>query len=243
MPVHIYGHPVDMNPIIELADRYGLCIVEDAAEAHGAEYNGSRVGALGDIGCFSFYANKIITTGEGGMLVTNNEEMAEKARLLRDQAFEPGRRFLHRFVGYNYRMTNMQAAIGLAQLERIDEFVKARRDHAKLYNEMLEEVNGLILPPEAPWAKNVYWMYTILVENSFGIERDQLMQKLRESGVDTRPTFYPMHLQPIYKSDKDSYDTSTWLGNKGLNLPSGSGLSKAQIERVVMSIINVMKEG
>jgi len=244
MPVHIYGHPVDMDPIIELADRYGLSIVEDAAEAHGALYKGKKVGALGDIGCFSFYANKIITTGEGGMLVTNNEELAQKARLLRDQAYEPSRRFLHRFVGYNYRMTNLQAAIGLAQLERIDEFVEARRNHAKLYNEILGGTEGLVLPPEASWAKNVYWMYTILVEDSFGMDRDRLIQKLREKGVDTRPAFYPMHLQPVYYDENDdgSYDVSTWLSVGGLNLPSGNGLSNTQIERVVVDAIKDSKK-
>ena len=244
MPVHIYGHPVDMDPVLELADRYGLSVVEDAAEAHGALYKCRRVGALGDIGCFSFYANKIITTGEGGMLVTNNEELAEKARLLRDQAYEPGRRFLHRFVGYNYRMTNLQAAIGLAQLERIDKFVEARRNHAKLYNETLGGTEGLVLPPEASWAKNVYWMYTILVEDSFGMDRDRLMQKLRERGVDTRPAFYPMHLQPVYydENDEGSYDVSTWLSDRGVNLPSGSGLSNTQIERIVDAIKDSKKE-
>jgi perosamine synthetase len=244
MPVHMYGHPVNMAQIMEVADRYELPVVEDAAEAHGAECRGKKVGAIGDIGCFSFYANKIITTGEGGMLVTSDEELAAKARLLRDQAFEPNRRFLHRFVGYNYRMTNMQAAIGLAQLERIQEFVEARRNHASLYNELLRNIEGLVLHPEAPWAKNVYWMYTILVEDSFGIDRDRLMQRLRLRGIDTRPTFYPLHLQPIYDDGYhgESFDVAIWLGDKGVNLPSSSGLSDSQIERVVSAIADAKKE-
>ncbi|MGQ9468443.1 MAG: DegT/DnrJ/EryC1/StrS family aminotransferase [Nitrososphaerales archaeon] len=156
MVVHTYCHPVDMDPVLEVAQKHGLYVVEDACEAQGAEYKGKRAGTLSDIGCFSFYANKIITTGEGGMLVTNNEEFAERARLLRDQAFEKTKRFWHKRIGYNYRMTNLQAAVGLAPMERIDEFVKIRRGNAAYYNSLLGGIEGITLPAEAEWAKNVY---------------------------------------------------------------------------------------
>jgi perosamine synthetase len=240
--VHTYGHPVDMAPILEIAEKKSLYVIEDAAEAHGAEYMGKKVGALGDVGCFSFYANKIITTGEGGMLVTNNEELAERARLLRDQAYEEKRRFLHRFVGFNYRMTNLQAAIGLAQLEKIDDFVNLRRSNAHYYNSLLEDVDGLVLPPEAKWAKNVYWMYSVLIKPEFGIKRDKLMTiLLKKYGVETRPFFYPIHLQPAYSDlfKGETYPVADELSERGINLPSGNTLSKEQIEYIVDAIISV----
>ncbi len=237
MVMHTYGHPVDMDPVLEIARNHDLCVVEDAAEAHGAEYKGKRVGALGDASCFSFYANKIITTGEGGMVITNDENIAEMARLLRDQAFEP-KRFLHRYIGFNYRMTNMQAAIGAAQMDLIDESVETRRRNASLYNSLLRDVNGITLPPEAPWAKNVYWMYTVLVEDSFGMERDRLMAYLKEKGVDTRSAFYPIHIQPVYAKHYkgEKYPAAEELGRKGVNLPSGNTLTEDQIKFVAETI-------
>jgi perosamine synthetase len=245
LPVHIYGHPVDMDPILELAEKYDLYVIEDAAEAHGAEYKGKKTGALGDVGCFSFYANKIITTGEGGMLVTNNEEIAEKARMLRDQAFEKEKRFWHRHLGFNYRMTNLQAAIGVGQMEIIDESVNTRRKNAQIYNSLLKDVEGITLPPEAKWAKNVYWMYTIMIEDSFGISRDELMRILKEKGVDTRPAFYPIHLQPLYAKQYkgEKYPVAEGLSRKGINLPSGNTLTKKEIEYVVRSVIEAKKGG
>jgi perosamine synthetase len=178
MPVHIYGHPCDMDPIMDIAKRHNLFVVEDAAEAHGAEYKGTRVGSIGQVSCFSFYANKIITTGEGGMVMTNDAQIADKARRLKDQAFSPQRRFLHTNVGFNYRMTNVQAAIGLAQMESIDKFVEMRRKNAALYNAGLKDIPGITLPQEKKWAKNVYWMYGIVAGKELGIDRDSLMQKL-----------------------------------------------------------------
>jgi len=236
LPVHIYGHPCDMDPILEIARKYNLYMIEDAAEAHGAEYKGKKVGGIGDVGCFSFYANKIITTGEGGMIVTNREEIAERARRLKDQAYSKERRFLHTDLGFNYRMTNIQAAIGLAQLERIDELVERRRKNARFYSHLLKEVEGVTLPPEKEWARNVYWMYGILIEDEFGMSRDELAAKLKQNGVDTRTFFIPMHQQPAFKKlglfEGESFPVSEELSRKGMYLPSGSGLREEEIEHV-----------
>jgi len=239
--VHLYGHPVDMDPIMKIAKKYDLYVIEDAAEAHGAEYKGRKVGSIGHIGCFSFYANKIITTGEGGMIVTNDEELAERAKRLRDQAydFEKRKWLIHTEIGYNYRMTNMQAAIGLAQLEKIEDFIKTHRENAKHYNLLLKDIDGIVLPPEEPWAKNVYWMYTILVEKDrFGISRDQLMCELEKCGVDTRAVFYPIHLQPPYRKmfKGEKYPVAEYISQRGVNLPSGNTLTREQVEYVANAI-------
>ena len=243
MVVHTYGHPVDMDPVLDLARDNGLYIVEDAAEAHGAEYKGKRVGALGDVGCFSFYANKIITTGEGGMIVTNNEELAEKARMLKDMAFEKERRFWHRYLGFNYRMTNLQAAIGVAQMEKLDQFVEVRRRNASLYNSLLKDIEGITLPPEADWAKNVYWMYSVLIEDSFGRDRNELMKHLSENGIETRTFFNPIHVQPLYckRYKGEKYPLAEELSRKGINLPSGNTLKKEEIEHIAECIITAKK--
>lgn len=238
--VHTYGHPVDMKTLLDLAEDNGIYIVEDAAEAHGAEYRGKKVGALGELGCFSFYANKIITTGEGGMIVTNNEELADKARILRDQAFERQKRFWHKHIGFNYRLTNLQAAIGVAQMEKIDQFVETRRRNAQLYNSLLKDVDGITLPPEADWAKNVYWMYSLLIEDSFKINRDKLMEYLTGKGVETRNFFYPIHKQPVYSKryEGEMYPVAEEVSRKGINLPSGNTLQKERIEYVVECIVS-----
>jgi perosamine synthetase len=239
--VHTYGHPVDMDPILELAEKFNLYVLEDAAEAHGAEYKDRKTGSLGDIGCFSFYANKIITTGEGGMIVTNNEELAEKARWLRGHAFgRHGKHFYHEALGFGYRMSGLQAAFGLAQLQHIDEFVSIRRNNAKLYNSLLSEPKGKItLPPEAPWAKNVYWMYSILIQDSFGISREDLMRSLELEGIQTRTFFYPIHVQPIYakRHQEEKFPVADELSKKGINLPSGNNLTTDEIIYVCECII------
>ena len=246
LPVHIYGHPCDMNPILDIAGRYGLYVIEDAAEAHGAEYKGTRVGGLGDIGCFSFYANKIITTGEGGMVVTNSEEIAARARSLKDLAYSTKRRFLHIDMGFNYRMTNIQAAIGLAQFERIEEMIGRRRKNAYLYNSLLKDVEGIRLPVEKEWAKNVYWMYSILVEDKFGFDRDEVMSRLNEKGIETRTFFIPMHQQPVFTGmglfDGEIYPVSEEFSQRGLYLPSGSGLSEEQIG-YICRVLKEMRRG
>lgn len=247
MVVHTYGHPVNMDKVNEAAKKYHLLVIEDAAEAHGAEYKGRKVGSLGDVACFSFYANKIITTGEGGMVITNNEQWAERAKKLRNHFFgEP--RFLHQEVGYNYRLTNMQAAVGLAQLEKIDELVEARRHNAYLYNYFLKKVKGIVLPPEKDWAKNVYWMYGILVkESEFGISMKQLMSELKKKGIDTRTFFIGMHKQPAYNKnaphfpDKAECPVAEILERDGLYLPSSSHLTIEQIEYITDCIKEVQR--
>jgi perosamine synthetase len=240
MPVHTYGHPVDMDPILELAEKYGLYVIEDAAEAHGAEYKGRKTGSMGHLGCFSFYANKIITTGEGGMMVTNDQELAEKARWLRAHAFgREGKHFYHEALGFGYRMSGLQAALGLAQLERINQFVSIRRKNAKLYNSLLSELEGRItLPPEASWGKNVYWMYSILVGEQFGISRTRLMENLELEGIGTRTFFYPIHVQPFYSKQYqgEEFVVADRLSRKGVNLPSGNNLSHAEVEYVCSCI-------
>ena len=225
MPVHIYGHPCDMEPVWELAKKYSLKVIEDAAEAHGAEYKGKKCGGLGDISCFSFYANKIITTGEGGMVLTNNEEYAERARSLRNLCFRKDRRFYHTELGYNFRLTNIQAAIGLAQLERIDELVEKKRWIGHSYNKRLKDVTGLILPVEEPWAKNVYWMYGVVLGESRNMDAKEFAKRLRERGVDTRPFFLGMHQQPILQEmglfKDEHYPVADRIARQGLYLPSG----------------------
>ena len=244
MPMHTYGHPVDMGPVLEIAGRHGLLVIEDAAEAHGAEYKGKRVGCMGAAGCFSFYANKIITTGEGGMVLTNDDETARKARLFKDLAHSERQRFLHDGVGYNYRMTNMQAALGVAQMTKIGMFVEARRRNAMTYNSMLKDVEGIVTPPEAKWAKNVYWMYGILVEDSFGLGRDRLMAELERKGIGTRSFFTPMNRQPFIRSmglANGRFPVAEMLGSRGLYLPSSSSLTREQIERVCDAIKEIGK--
>lgn len=242
LPVHIYGHPCDMDPILGVAEKYGLFVVEDAAEVHGAEYKGKRAGGIGDVGCFSFYANKIITCGEGGMIVTNDEKIAKHALSLKDLAFEggKGRVYLHSEVGYNYRLTNLQAAVGLAQFEQIDEFVALRRRNAALYKALLREVPGIRLPVEREWAKNVYWMFSVLVEPEFGLSRDELIIELEKRGVETRPFFVPMHHQPVFRGmrmfEEEKYPIAESVSAKGLYLPSSSGLKQSEIEYVCKCI-------
>jgi len=244
LPVHIYGHPVDMDPLLKIAKKHNLFVIEDAAEAHGAEYKGKIVGCLGDIGCFSFYTNKIITTGEGGMAITNSNETADRLNLLRDLAHSKEKRYLHYEIGFNYRMTNLQAAIGLAQMEKIDEYVSARRNHAKLYNSILRDVEGITLPPETGWAKNIYWLYSILIEDAFGIGRDELIAKLAEEGIETRPFFIPMHKQPVFQKMgliSGDFPIADELCAKGICLPSSSSLEEKQIKYVCNAIKEIQK--
>jgi perosamine synthetase len=239
IPVHTYGHPVDMDPLNEIARRYNLWVIEDAAEAHGALYKGRKAGSLGDAAAFSFYGNKIITTGEGGMITTDNEEIARLAWNLRDHAFSTERHFWHKFIGFNYRMTNLQAAIGLAQTEQIDHFVAARRANAELYTSKLRHLPGITTPPEAPWATNVYWMYGILVDEAeFGLTRDQLRQALARRGIETRTFFIPMHCQPVYfrQYKGERYPRAELLCKRGLYLPSSSGLAASDVDYVVSII-------
>lgn len=233
MPVHIYGHPVNMRAVMRVAKEHRLFVIEDCAEAHGAVYYGHSVGSFGDMGCFSFYANKIITCGEGGMLVTNNQDLADRARSLRNLAFTTPR-FKHDEIGYNYRMTNLEAAIGLAQFERIDEILAVKRSLARRYTERLAFISGLQLPIERVFTENVYWMYCIVVKPNFGISRDDLMRVLSEHDIETRTMFCPMNLQPaLLKRDAVkpiSCPVAENLWMNGLYLPSGCSLTDDDLD-------------
>ncbi len=246
MPVHIYGHPVDMDPLLEIAKKHKLIIVEDAAEIHGGEYKGRKAGGLGEIGCFSFYANKIITTGEGGMLVTNDQDIYEKAKILRNMAFSEGKRYIHYEIGFNYRMTNLQAAVGLGQLHQVKKLLEIKIRNAHSYNEKLKHIPGITLPVQKPWAKNVYWMYSILIEKDFGLPAGQVQAKLKEMGVDTRALFVPMHQQPVLLKmglfSREKYPVSEELSQKGFYLPSGTALTEEQIEVVCQSLAQIKKQ-
>ena len=235
LPVHIYGHPVDMDRLGAIAKAHDLLVIEDAAEAHGAEVRGRKVGALGDLGCFSFYANKIITTGEGGMIVTNDEALAKQLRLLRNLAFTQPR-FFHEVAGYNFRMTGMQAALGLAQLAKIDRLIEDRRRVARMYNAQLEGISELQLPAELPWAKNVYWMYSVVLKPKGNQRRDDLLDFLRKNGIDTRTMFCPMNMQPFLKKQAGYREVpcpvAENLWANGFYLPSSSSVTEADVSKI-----------
>lgn len=240
--VHLYGHPAQMDEITAIAKRHSLYVIEDACEAHGAEYRGKRVGSLGIIGCFSFYGNKIITTGEGGMLVTDDLSVAEHAGVLRDHGMSRRKKYWHPHIGFNYRMTNLQAALGVAQLGRIDEVIRLKRRNARLYNSLLEEVPGIVLPPEAPWAKRVYWLHTILLEERSNIKRDRVIKEFDRHGIETRPVFYPMSSMPPYRNGKDRrFPVAERISRNGLSLPSSPLLKVDQIHRICEAIRGLAK--
>jgi len=236
MVVHMYGHPVDMDPVLTLAKKYKLKVIEDAAEAHGAEYKGKKCGLLGDVAAFSFYANKIVTTGEGGMIVTNDTVIAERAMSYRNLAFCQERRFYHTEIGYNFRMTNLQAAVGLAQCERIDEFVAIKRRNAQVYTEALHSVPMLGLPVEKSWAKNVYWMYGVVLDEKSGWDATQVMVALEKQGIVTRPFFLGLHEQPVLMPYCDNmctqYPVTERIARQGFYLPSGLTLTKDTLYKV-----------
>ena len=242
MPVHMFGHPADMAPLLALAERHGLAVIEDAAEAHGAEYDGRRAGGMGTMGCFSFYANKIITTGEGGMVVTNDQTLADRLRSLRNLAFRRERRFLHTEIGHNYRLTNVQAAIGLAQVERIAEHLARKRRMAALYTEGLGDLSCLALPVERAPARNVYWMYGVVLGDEVPFDAAEFARRLHGRGVDTRPLFLGMHEQPVFHERGlfvgERYPVAERLARRGLYLPSGLPLQETEIS----AVCNIVRE-
>jgi perosamine synthetase len=240
--VHLYGHPADMAPLRAQAAQHGLTLIEDAAEAHGARYKGQRVGSLSDVAVFSFYGNKIITTGEGGMVLTDDAALAERCFFLGNQAKQKQNPYWHSEIGYNYRMTNMQAALGVAQLERIDELIAIRTRNAAHYQRRLSALPGFSLPPCVEWAENVYWMYTLLVEDDYGLDRDTLMARLRQRGIETRPAFYPIHTLPMYDRGQ-RFPVAEELGRKGLNLPSGATLTPQQVDIVCDALTEISHRG
>jgi perosamine synthetase len=236
MAVHIYGHPNDMDPLLAIAARHGLMVIEDAAEAHGAEYKGHKCGGLGDISAFSFYANKLITTGEGGMVLTQRDDLAERARSLRNLCFQKGRRFVHDELGHNFRLTNLQAALGVAQLRRFDQIVERKRAIAHAYTERLKDVPGIELPVEESWARNVYWVYGMVLDESSGLNADEMSRRLREKGVETRPFFLGMHEQPVFHKQglflNERYPVAERLARQGLYLPTGLTIQDSAIGQV-----------
>jgi perosamine synthetase len=235
IPVHLYGHPCNMDAVVEIAERHNLYLVEDAAEAHGAEYKRRKVGSFGYIACFSFYGNKIITTGEGGMCLTSDEGLYRKMLVLRDHGATPGRQYWHERIGFNYRMTNLQAAVGVAQLEKLDDFVQRKRRLAGWYNSLLGETEGIRLPVEMRWARNVYWIYSFLVTDGFPLSRDELMARLAEEGIETRPLFWAVHLLPPYR-DGRSLPQAERLCQSGISLPSAVTMTQEQVEHVAALI-------
>lgn len=238
VPVHLYGHPADMDLINAIAEKHGLLVVEDAAEAHGAEYRGRRVGSLGLCGVFSFYGNKVITSGEGGMITTDDESLYRTAKRLRDHAMSPTRRYWHEEIGYNYRMTNMQAALGLAQLERIEEFLSKRREIMGWYRDRLSTHPRLRLNRDAFWAKNAYWMVCVEVEDLSDALRQSLMTALRERGVDSRPYFYPVSDMPVFPGADTP--VAHHHSQVGLNLPSYFDLTQQDVNRVCEALTAVL---
>lgn len=236
IPVHLYGHPCDMNPIMDIAKRHDLYVIEDAAEAIGARYRGRMCGSTADISTFSFYGNKTITTGEGGMVVTNNRILAEQIRLLKGQGMDAKRRYWFPVVGYNYRMTNIQAAIGLGQIENIEKFLEKRRLIARWYGEDLKNIHGIILPVEKNYARHSYWMYSILINGDFGKNRDELMEHLLKNGIETRPFFYPMHIMPVYRQNAPWLKTAESIASRGLCLPTFYELEEDEVKFITRVI-------
>jgi len=238
IPVHLYGHPADMDLINDIADDYNLLVIEDAAEAQGAIYKDRIVGSLSHIAIFSFFGNKVITTGEGGMIVTNNEEIAEKCRILRDHGMSPDKRYWHEVIGYNYRMTNMQAALGVAQMGKIEKIISRKKEIAEEYKKHFQDIPGITLPANMEWAQSVYWLYTILIDNKItGCKVEKLMSALKAQGIDSRPVFPPVHTQPVYKNDR-SLPVSEKISSIGISLPSASEIRDEDIKKVCDVILN-----
>ncbi len=253
MPVHIYGHPVDMDPILDLARSCNLVVIEDAAEAHGAEYLTERetarpqwrpCGNFGTFSCFSFYANKLITTGEGGMVLTDSSELAEKVRSLRNLCFRSDRRFHHEELGFNFRLTNLQAALGVAQLERFNEIIARKRWMGQEYSRRLNGIKNLQLPVQESWARNVYWMYGVVLSEEFGMDAAVFAQRLKQRGIETRPFFLGLHEQPALHQQNlflgERYPVAERIARQGLYLPSGLALNAEQMDRVCDAVHDVL---
>jgi perosamine synthetase len=241
--VHLYGQPARMDEIMAAGEQHGLTIIEDAAEAHGALYKGRRVGGIGHLGCFSFFGNKIVTTGEGGMVVCNSGRLADRLRILRDHGMDPDRRYWHPWIGFNYRMTNLQAAVGCAQMERIDEILESKRRAAQWYADRLAGTKGLTMPPANDWSQSVYWMFSVLIDDGPGsLSRDLVLQRLTERKVEGRPFFFPAHQMPPYEAGLQLANTEA-LSRKGLNLPSYVGLTESEVEQVCIALIDILSSG
>lgn len=246
MIVHIYGLPVQVDKVLELAKKYNLKVIEDAAEMHGQTYNGAPCGSFGDISTFSFYPNKHVTTGEGGMVVTDDEKIAERCRSLRNLCFRKDVRYVHDEISDNYRFTNLQAAVGLAQLERLEEFVQMKRDMGKYYTEKLQGIKGLKLPvSKTSYADNIYWVYGLVLDENVNIDNREMQKLLAAEGIGTRTFFWCMHEQPVYQSmglfEGEKYKNAEYLARKGFYIPSGLALTSEQMSLVVDGVKRVMK--
>ena len=247
MVVHIYGLPVDMGPVLEIAHRHGLDVIEDAAEMHGQTWNDQPCGSFGTVSTFSFYPNKHVTTGEGGMVVTNDQDIADRCRSLRNLCFQRGRRFVHDEIGWNYRITNLQAALGLAQLERLNETVARKRWIGDRYTSALDRTSGLELPPvEMPYARNIYWVFGLVLADDLPLDAAQVMQQLGARGIGTRPYFWPMHEQPVFRNmgwyEGETYPVAERLARRGFYLPSGLGLSDDEIDRSAAALNSILRD-
>ena len=246
MVVHIFGLPVDMGPILVLAERYGLALIEDAAQMHGQTYRGRPCGSFGAISTFSFYANKLVTSGEGGMVVTNDPALAEKCRKLRNLCFEPARRFVHEEIGWNYRMTNMQAAVGLAQLEKLDRTLERKRAIGRRYTAALDKVPYLQLPLDrTEYAESIYWVYGVVLEDTVAFDAAEAMERLSQAKIGSRPFFWPMHEQPVFHRmglfEGVSCPVAERIARRGFYPPSGVALTNSQIDRVAEKLIRIVQ--
>ncbi len=241
MVVHIYGLPCEMTPILELAKKYNLRIIEDAAEMHGQTYRGKQCGSFGDVSTFSFYPNKHITTGEGGMILTDDESIAEKCRSLRNLCFLPEKRFYHEELGWNFRMTNIQAALGVAQLEKLDQFVVKKRQIGRFYQQYLQEIEHFQLPiSKTDYAENIYWVFAIVLRDSFKDDASSLCKTLAQKGIGTRPFFWGMHEQPVFHKmgllKNEKCPVTENISRRGFYIPSGLGLTEQNMFDVVQAI-------
>ena len=246
MVPHLYGLPVEIDQVLQIAEKYNLMVIEDAAEMHGQTYSGKACGSFGNVSTFSFYPNKLVTTGEGGMIVTDNEELAERCRMIRNLCFTKDARYVHAEISDNYRFTNLQAAVGLAQLERLDEFIERKRAIGKYYTERLHGVDGLILPIEhTDYADNLYWVYGLVLEKEICVDNREVQKLLAEEGIGSRTFFWCMHEQPVYRNagmyTGETYPNAEYLARKGFYIPSGLALTEEQMEEVAAKVIKIMK--
>jgi perosamine synthetase len=246
MAVHIYGLPVDMDPLLALAERHGLSVIEDAAEMHGQAYKGRPCGSFGDISTFSFYPNKHVTTGEGGMVVTDDPDLAEQARSLRNLCFQPERRFVHERLGWNYRMTSLQAALGLAQLEKLERTVRRKREIGRQYRELLSGLPGITLPANATsYAESIYWVFGIVLNDDLDMNAEDAMRRLAAQGIGTRPFFCPMHMQPVLQRlglfREEAYPVATRLYERGFYVPSGLKLTNSEVQEVAEALKGILR--
>lgn len=240
MPVHLYGQPCHMDEIMDIAEKHNLIVIEDCAESLGAKYKNRFTGTIGHIGCFSFFANKIITTGEGGMVITNDSSLSDKILQLRDHGMRKDKRYWHEVAGLNYRMTNIQAAIGVAQMEVLDKFLENRNAIINRYRDNLRDIKGITLPPENDWSYNINWLYSILIDdNELHINAEELINKLSLEGIETRRFFYPLNIQPPFKSE-GSYPVSEKISQRGISLPTGNDISIEEVDKVTNAIKQII---